>query len=102
MCDREFLVDRYDLAIVRDELDCEIRKLYDTEICPIKTSLKQKKVQIDGLGEIVIMLSENIDEIKHNNNKITKELNEHINMLNNVVILSVSLSIFSIVCLLSF
>lgn len=106
MCDREFLVDRYDLAVVKDELDCQIRKMYNNDICPIKSSLQLKKHQIEGLADVVIMLGDEIDKINKQNtetklNKLIDELNERFNTLNYILITSLSLSIFSIVCFLS-
>jgi hypothetical protein len=39
-------------------------KLYNTEISPIKKSLQLHRSQIDGIGEIIMSLSDEIDENK--------------------------------------
>lgn len=78
MPERLNLVDCYDLACVKDELERKIICQYNNDISPIKKSLqlhKQRldvkdnqlsiiKEQITGLGEIVIMLSNEIDDNK--------------------------------------
>lgn len=71
MTERLNLVDRYDLVCLRDEIDRDIRKLYNNDIHPIKKSLQLKKQQIDGLGEITETLGNEIDKT----NDIIKKYN---------------------------
>ena len=55
------LIDIYDLSRVSDDINKDIINLYNTEISPIKKSLQLHRSQINGIGEILISLSDEID-----------------------------------------
>jgi hypothetical protein len=64
MGERLNLIDRYDLTCMKDDINRDMIKLYNTEISPIKKSLQLHRSQIDGIGEIIMALSDEIDENK--------------------------------------
>ncbi len=64
MTERLNLVDRYDLVCLRDEVNRDMIKQYNNEICPIKKSLQLQREQINGIGEIIISLGNEIDKNK--------------------------------------
>lgn len=111
------LVDKYDLACVKDELERKIITVHNNEICPIRKGLQLHRFQIDGLGDVVVMLGneydkikllvdiinnrtsklvEKVDEMIEDVNEIIEEVNEHsysINSINNIFALSFGVSI---------
>lgn len=99
MGERLNLVDRYDLTCMKDDINRDMVKLYNTEISPIKKSLQLHRSQIDGIGEIVMSLSDEIENIKKeheidakgiidynfNQTDTIVKLDEKINKLNNTI-----------------
>ncbi len=64
MGERLNLIDRYDLTCMKDDINRDMVKLYNTEISPIKKSLQLHRSQINGIGEIIMAISDEIDENK--------------------------------------
>lgn len=75
MSERLNLVDRYDLACLRDEINRDNNKLHNNEICPIKKSLQLHREQINGLGEIITFMANEIDKNKEKSNEDLKKSN---------------------------
>jgi len=65
MGERLNLVDRYDLACMKSDIEKDIIKMYNNDIYPLKKDIRIIKEQIKGLGEFTLTLGNIFDNIEH-------------------------------------
>ena len=73
MGERINMVDRYDLTVLRDEIDRDLSKLKENEIGSVKSSLQLQRKQINGLGDVLVELGDEMEKLKNIINTVSKE-----------------------------
>ena len=73
MGERINMVDRYDLTVLRDEIDRDLSKLKENEIGSVKSSLQLQRKQINGLGDVLVELGDEVEKLKNIVNTVSKD-----------------------------
>lgn len=73
MGERINIVDRYDLTVLRDEIDRDLSKLKENEIGSVKSSLQLQRKQINGIGDVLVELGDEVEKLKNIVNTINKD-----------------------------